>query len=227
MKSVLVTGASGGLGTRVVQELHHDGYRVIATVGSEKNRTLFDQLPNVQSHVVDLLDSADVTNFISRLNQESIHAAALLVGGFTMGGFQDTNVADLDSMYRINFLTAFNLVKPLLSLFEAQGGGQFIFIGARPALVAEAGKNMIAYSLSKALIFELANLVNAYGKEKGISATVIVPGTIDTPTNRQAMPDADPSKWITPETISETITFVLSDTGRQLDEPVLKMYNQP
>lgn len=226
MKSVLITGASGSLGTSLVNELHTNGYRILATVGSEKNRDVFSKLMNVESHVVDLLNPAEIAAFFDKISGEPIHAAALLVGGFTMGGIQETNVDDLDKMYRLNFLTTFNVVKPLLSRFEAQGGGQFIFIGARPAIVADAGKNLVAYSLSKALIFELANLVNAHGKGKNISATVIVPSTIDTPINRQAMPDADPAKWVTPATISKTIAFIMSDTGQTISEPVLKLYNQ-
>ena len=226
MKSILVTGASGNLGTSLVNELHNDGYQVIATLGSEKNLDTFDQLPNVQSHVVDLLDSAAVADFLNKITHAPIQAAALLVGGFTAGGFQETDTEMLDKMYKINFLTTFNIVKPLLPIFESQGGGQFVLIGARPAIVAEAGKNLVAYSLSKALIFELANLINAYGKGKNISATVIVPSTIDTPINRQAMPDADPTKWVTPEAISKAITFILSDTGQTINEPVLKLYNQ-
>lgn len=226
MKTVLVTGASGNLGTSLVNELSNAGYRVLATVGSGKDRGVFDPLPNVQRYAVDLLNSDDVAAFIDKISHEPIQAAALLVGGFMAGDLRETNLEDLDKMYRLNFLTAFNLVKPLLPIFEAQGGGQFIFIGARPALVAEAGKNLVAYSLSKSLIFELARLVNAHGKGKSISATVIVPSTIDTPINRQAMPDADPATWITPEAISETIAFILSDTGRTISEPVLQLYNQ-
>lgn len=226
MKTVLVTGASGNLGTSLVEELHKDGYHIIATLGSEKNLDIFKHLPNVDSHVVDLLDADTVSDFLSKIGEKPIHAAALLVGGFTVGSLQETDVATLDKMYRLNFITAFNVVKPLLAQFDAKGGGQFVFIGARPALVPEAGQHLVAYALSKSLIFELANLINAHGNDNHISATVIVPSTIDTPTNRDAMPEADPTKWITPEDISRTIAFVLSDTGRRISEPILKLYNQ-
>ncbi|WP_332367695.1 SDR family NAD(P)-dependent oxidoreductase [Spirosoma telluris] len=183
MKSVLVTGASGNLGTSLVEELHNDGYHIIATLGSEKDRDSFSHLPNVASYVVNLLETDSVSDFLSKIDGKSIHAAALLVGGFAAGDIHDTDVALLDKMYRLNFITTFNVLKPLLSIFETQGGGQFILIGARPAIAPEAGKHLFAYALSKSLIFELANLVNAHGKGKQISATVIVPSTIDTPIN--------------------------------------------
>ncbi|GAB3965467.1 3-oxoacyl-ACP reductase FabG [Spirosoma terrae] len=226
MKSVLVTGASGNLGITVVEELHQQGYHIVATFSSDKKLGLFSHLSNVDSYVVDVLDADQVTAFLKKLDGHTIEAAVLLVGGFAAGTIHDTNVADLEDMYRLNFLSAFNFVKPLLAQFETQGGGQFVFIGARPALEPEAGKSLTAYSLSKSLIFELANLVNAEGKKKRVSATVIVPSIIDTPPNREAMPDADPSKWVSPQDISKTIAFLLSDTGQSISEPVLKLYNQ-
>ncbi|GAB3885616.1 SDR family NAD(P)-dependent oxidoreductase [Spirosoma agri] len=226
MKSILVTGASGNLGISLVNELHSNGYHVLAVLGSAKNLGMFDHLPNVESYVVNLLDSGDVANFMSTISNKSVHAAALLVGGFTAGSLHETDVETLDNMYRLNFLTAFTIVKPLLASFEAKGRGQFIFVGARPALEPNVGKDLFAYAISKSLIFELATLVNAQGKGKHISASVIVPSTIDTPVNRQAMPDADPATWITPEAISQTIAFLLSDAGRTINDPILKLYNQ-
>lgn len=99
-------------------------------------------------------------------------------------------------------------------------------MGSRPALEAEEGKDLIAYAFSKRLVFYLAELINVYGKGKNISASVIVPSTIDTPANRQAIPHADFSKWVTPEAIADTICFLLSDSGRQIREGVVKLYNE-
>jgi NAD(P)-dependent dehydrogenase (short-subunit alcohol dehydrogenase family) len=224
--SILVTGAAGHLGTSVVHELHQLGYQVLATLGSQKNTGIFDHLERVTSHVVDLLDPAGVASFIDTVRPKAPRAAVLLVGGFTTGGFAETSVDDLENMFRLNFLTAYNVVQPLLPIFDAQGGGQFILVGARPALLPDAGKDLVAYSLSKSLVFELASLINAYGQGKSIAASVIVPSIIDTPVNRKAMPDADPATWVTPEAVSKTIAFVLSEAGQMMHEPILKLYNQ-
>jgi NAD(P)-dependent dehydrogenase (short-subunit alcohol dehydrogenase family) len=117
-------------------------------------------------------------------------------------------------------------VRELLPLFERRGGGQFVLVGARPALDAGAGAHMAAYALSKGLVHQLAELINAHGRGKHIDATVIVPSVIDTPANRAAMPDADPGKWVSPDSIAETIAFVLSGAGRQMRGSVLKLYGE-
>jgi NAD(P)-dependent dehydrogenase (short-subunit alcohol dehydrogenase family) len=72
----------------------------------------------------------------------------------------------------------------------------------------------------------MAEMINAAYEADGITATMIVPGTIDTPVNREAMPDADFRKWISAPDIAESIAFVLSETGKKLRQPVIKIYNQ-
>lgn len=225
-KSILVTGASGNLGSVVVKRLTAAGYHLLAPASSPSGAAAL-QNDGVDSDAVDLTNEQAVQHYLDhKLSQYDISAAVFLVGGFLAGGLLETNGADLKKMFALNFETAFYPVKALLPAFEKRKAGQFILIGSRPSLVAADGKNLVAYSLSKNLVFHLAELINAYGKGKGIDATVIVPSTIDTPANRQAMPDADPAKWVSPDAIADTIQFVLSESGTQLRESTLKLYNE-
>ncbi len=75
---------------------------------------------------------------------------------------------------------------------------------------------MVAYGLAKSLIFRLAELMNDEAKGTNVVTSVVVPGTIDTPQNRKAMPDADPSKWVRPETIADVIHFYCTREGCRL-----------
>jgi NADP-dependent 3-hydroxy acid dehydrogenase YdfG len=224
MKTILITGAAGNLGKSVVEQLHKSGYSILATVGFDHELALFSHLPNVKSSLLNVLDTSNVNEFLEE--NTDIHTAILLVGGYAGGSIHQADLAQIEKMFQLNFVTAFNIVKPLLANFEENGSGQFIFIGARPSLNPEEGKNVFAYSLTKSLIFKMAELVNAEGKNKGISASVIVPSIIDTALNRNSMPEADFSKWVTPEAIAKTIEFVLSDEGKMLSEPIMKIYNQ-
>jgi NAD(P)-dependent dehydrogenase (short-subunit alcohol dehydrogenase family) len=226
-RNIIISGASGNLGKEVVKKLLSTGYNLYVTLGS-KDTGVFNDLTNVTGQVVDLLDNEASANFVSQTlaKANTIQAGIFLAGGYAPGNLEHTGDDALENMFNLNFYTAFHLVKPLMAHFEENGGGQFIFIGARPALIASQGKDNFAYALSKSLIFKMAEFINAEGRSKNITATVIVPSTIDTAINREAMPDADFTKWVAASDIAESIAFVLSETGQKLRETVLKVYNE-
>ena len=224
---VLISGASGNLGKDVVKKLTDLDFGLHMNIRNPRSGAYLEQA-NVFTYKADLSDPSEseqfVTNAISKAG--SIQAGVLLAGGFAMGEIADTTSAEIDKMVTLNFMTAFNLVKPLIAHFEANGGGQFVFIGARPALEAEQGFGSFAYTLSKSLIFQMADMINSAHKDKNITASVIVPSIIDTPDNRAAMPNEDFNKWVSGSDIAEAIAFILSDTGRRLRQTVLKVYNE-
>jgi NAD(P)-dependent dehydrogenase (short-subunit alcohol dehydrogenase family) len=225
-KTILITGAAGNLGGAVVKRLTGEGRDLLATVHSA-NEVKSLQGERIKAHALDLTDEAAVKTFVEEQSSRvDIEAAILLAGGFRPGSLLKTDGAAIKKMFAINFETAFYLVRELLPVFEERGGGQFVLVGARPGLDPKAGKDLAAYAFSKTLVFKLAEFINAYGQDKRINATVIVPSVIDTPPNREAMPDADFSKWATPEAIADAIAFTLSDSGRQMKESILKMYNE-
>ena len=61
-------------------------------------------------------------------------------------------------------------------------------------------------------------------KDAGVAANVILPGTIDTPANRKAMPDADVSKWVQPESIAKLITWLAGDAGKDVNGAVIPVF---
>lgn len=157
--------------------------------------------------------------------EKILDMGVLTVGGFGMGRLLDTPTEEVEKMVRLNFLTAYHTVRPLFKhLANQNSGGQIVLIGARPVFDPGAAAGMVAYSLSKSLIFKLAEIINEEGKEKGITASVVVPSIIDTPQNREAMPDADVSDWVTPEQIAANILHLLTPSGAQLRKTVLKVY---
>ncbi len=220
-KSILVTGASGNLGSAVLKKFTTENYDIFATGLKD------EELHGVNIKAVDLTNESEVDQYMESITSDNpdLRAALLLVGGFAMGDISKTDGAALQKMYQLNFETVYFVVRKLLPYFEKNGGGQFVLIGTRPAFEADAAKDLVAYGLSKSLVMYLAEIINAHGKEKGITAATIVPSTIDTPQNRKAMPDADFNKWVKAEDIAESIHFLLTDTGKNLRETVLKIYN--
>ncbi|MGA0559606.1 SDR family NAD(P)-dependent oxidoreductase [Larkinella sp. VNQ87] len=227
MSTVLLTGGAGGLGRSVTRQLLSKGHTVVATL--EPGGHTLDPQPNLFPHALDLTDEAGCRQLVQQVAADhgGIDAAILLVGGFAMGSLSETNFADIEKMFRINFQTAYQVARPVFEQMSQQpGGGRLVLVGARPALVPSAGQHMVAYALSKSLVIQLSELINAAGKSKNIVSTVLVPSTIDTPANREAMPDADPDNWVKPDDIAELVDFVTFGPGKILREPVLKVYNK-
>jgi NAD(P)-dependent dehydrogenase (short-subunit alcohol dehydrogenase family) len=225
-KNILVTGASGNLGKAVVEKFLKDGYQVLAMTTPGKGLG-YEVAGAITTYDADLTDEKSVNETLEKIIgvHKTIDAAILTVGAFALGTIQTTGGADLQKMIALNFNTAYFVARVAFNQMVAQGAGRIIFIGARPALVAAEGKNMVAYALSKSMVFKLSELLNAEAPGKNVVTAVIVPGTIDTPANRQANPKADFTSWVSGEEIAANIQFIISDPARALREPILKLYS--
>lgn len=226
-KTIIITGATGNLGRIVSKHLLSKGHTIIAVVHDAASLEKLEVNAMQDGYVADLEDETETEKFVRGVIEKykTIDAVLMLAGGFTMGKITETSSTQIKEQLKLNFDTAYHVVRPLYQHMLHNNYGRFIFIGARPAIKPADGKNMIAYSLSKSMLFKLAEYINADAKGKNIDATVIVPSTIDTDANRKSMPDADFSKWVQPEAIAETIDFLLSKPATILRETVLKMYN--
>ena len=225
-KNVIITGASGNLGKATVEKFASKGYSIIAIISPGKTLG-FDVSPSIETMEADLADEKSTEALVRRVvaKYKTIDAALLLVGGFAMGNILLTDRAALLKMYSLNFETSYFVARPVFSQMVNQStGGKIVFIGARPALQPKDGKNMLAYGLSKSLIFKLSEYLNAEGAEKNVVSSVVVPSTIDTSVNRKAMPNADFTSWITPEAIAEVLEFIVSDRAVPLRDSVYKVY---
>jgi len=226
-KTVIITGAAGNLGQAVTGRLLQEGYHINALISPQDNPT-FNEDPEVETYNFDLTDENAANQIVQEIvtTRKQIDLAVMLVGGFSIGNIRNTDRAGLLHMYQLNFATAYDVARPVFLQMEKQSnGGQLIFIGSRPALVPAEGKDTLAYSLTKSLLFRLAEIINEEGEGKNITATVVVPSVIDTPGARAAMPQANFSDWVTPDDIAEDIAFVCSKTGKKLRQTVLKVYN--
>lgn len=227
MKTIIITGANGNLGNAVTKKMLDAGYRVIATIRSEKDKAEMPVHPQLEVLVADLANAAEsaalVQDVISRYQQ--VHGALMLVGGYASGSIDTASLADITKMFTLNFDTAYNVAKPLFAHMHTLGYGRLVFIGSKAAIKGVDGKGSIGYGLSKSLLFKLAEYLNAEAKNKNVVATVVVPSTLDTEINRKSMPDADPANWVKPDQLAAILEFICNDTSDPLRETVLKVYN--
>lgn len=224
MKTVIITGASGNLGQAVVKKFLAEQYVVCGTVIPNDPVVIDIEEKNFEKIRVDLQQEEKAKQFIEQViaRQGKIDVAVLTVGGFTMGDIAGTNIAAITGQYKLNFETAYHVARPVFIQMMKQGSGRIFLIGSRPGLDMKNSKGMVAYGLTKSLIFRLAELMNEEAKGTDLVTFVIVPSAIDTPQNRASMPDADFSKWQTPGSIADKIFLNAEMDITKLQETVIK-----
>jgi len=227
MKIAIITGASGNLGQATIKKFIEGGYFVIGTVIPGDPANINFPVGSFEKVVVDLLNEDDSQKFVDTVISKygRIDVAILTAGGFALGNIAETKTSDIGRQYKLNFETAYNIARPVFVQMKKQNNGRIFIIGSRPGLDARNGKGMVAYGLAKSLLFRLADILNDEAAGQDIVTSVVIPSTIDTATNRKAMPNADFSAWVKAEQIADIIYFYSSERASALREPVIKMYN--
>jgi NAD(P)-dependent dehydrogenase (short-subunit alcohol dehydrogenase family) len=225
-KVAIVTGANGNLGTAVVQKFLENEYTVIGIV-HKRNETRVEH-DQYQEVVCDLSNEDDCQKIISNIIEkyQAIDAVILTAGGLAMGNIESTGTAQIQQQFQLNFVTAYNVARPVFLQMMQQNSGRLFLIGSQAGLNTAHAKGVTAYGLSKSLLFDLAKIMNAESKGKNVVTSVIVPGIIDTPQNRKDMPNKDFSQWTTPSQIADVIYFYSSQEASVIREPVIKVYNK-
>ena len=221
----LVTGANGGLGSQVTKALLEAGAKVVGLAPriqqSDFDHPNFTALPAALDSLKAARQAAD--GVISRLGR--IDVLAHLVGGFAGGQtVADTDDATFQSMFDLNVNTAFHIIRAVLPHMRKAGAGRIIAIGSRAA--ENPGASVGAYSASKAALVSLIRTVALENKDAGITANVILPGTIDTPANRKAMPDADRASWVQPASIASLIVWLAGDAAKDVTGAAIPVYGR-
>jgi len=222
-KVVLVTGANGGLGAHVTQAFLDAEATVVGASlkiqQSDFNSPAFTALPAEISTASGAKSMVD--RVVARFGR--IDVVAHTVGGFAGGqSIAETDDATFQGMFDLNLDSTFYLLRAALPVMRKTGNGRIIAIGSRAAL--EPGAGVGAYSASKAAMVSLIRTVALENKDVGITANVILPGTMDTPANRKAMPKADVSRWVQPANIASLITWLAGDAGKDVNGAVIPVY---
>jgi len=120
--------------------------------------------------------------------------------------------------------SAFHILRAVIPHMRSAKSGRIIAIGSRA--VEAPGAGVGAYSASKAALVSLIRTVAIENKDAGITANTILPGTIDTPANRQAMPKADTSQWVQPASIADLILWLCGDGGKDVTGSAIPVYGK-
>ncbi|MEQ8482767.1 MAG: SDR family NAD(P)-dependent oxidoreductase [Pseudomonadales bacterium] len=206
-KVILITGAAGALGSACAEHFAAAGAKL----------ALFDVAAIDGPHFsqrLDLTDAAACRTAVDAVEREvgPIDVLCNIAGGFAMGeAVHETTDKTWDFLMGLNAHSVLNMARAVVPHMLGRSRGKVINIGAGAGQhgVAQLG----AYSASKSVVIRLTEAMAGELKAKGINVNCILPSVIDTPANREGMPDADFSKWVTPSAMAAVIAFLASDAA--------------
>jgi NAD(P)-dependent dehydrogenase (short-subunit alcohol dehydrogenase family) len=229
-KLALVSGGTGGLGRAVTLAFLAEGARVVVPYFDQKE---FDDLKATASEhaamleglSIDVTDEAAVRVFVDGVLAKHGRLDVLVntVGGYA-GGLKlwEMDAKVFDRMLQLNLRSGFALSRAVVPAMLKQGHGAIVNVAAKAAVDHAAGAS--AYASSKAAAVALMDSLAADLKGTGVRVNSILPSIIDTKVNREAMPDADFSKWPKPEEIARVILFLCSDEAAVVHGAALPVY---
>ncbi|HEX4918393.1 MAG TPA: SDR family NAD(P)-dependent oxidoreductase [Limnobacter sp.] len=211
---VIVTGAAGALGQVVAAHLGQTGYRLLLV---DLNQPEWDgDSDAVSIGNVDLTLPEHAQEVVNQAWEYfgQIDAVVNLAGGFAWEIQVESSLETWDRMYAMNVQTAVNMCQAVLPQFQDQQGGVIVNIGA--AAASKAGIGMGAYAAAKSAVLRLTEALSAENKQLGVRVNAVLPSILDTPGNRESMPDADPADWVGLDSLAGVIAFLLSEAARDI-----------
>lgn len=213
---IVVTGASGALGGELLNHFVKYGDHVIgwdieapgpgALVDDERRNTL-------KWMNVDVTDAGVVDDAVMTVEQEmgEIDAFVHCAGGFRWSHIEELDTADIDFLVDVNLRSSLYIARSVMGAMKKRGRGRLIFISSRSTISPGAGEG--AYAATKAGLNALTRSLAAEVKDSEVTVNALQPSVIDTPDNREAMPDADFSTWVSRQALADLIETLISSTG--------------
>ena len=198
----VITGVTGATGRQLREALTRAGARVIGIPSASRPSGSLD-------YPTDLTNPESVSTTVAEICSDhgAIDIWINVVGGFAMGSStEETSSAEWDRMWTINFLTTLNSCQAILPHFKAHRKGRLINFGS--AAVRQGMALASPYLVSKAAVHTLTQVISLEVSDD-ITCNAILPGVIDTPANREAMPSADFGTWVTPAQLGAAIIELL------------------
>ncbi len=211
---VLVTGANGGLGTFVTRKFLDAGDTVIGT--SRKIQWSEFSNANFIPEPAELGDEPSVRHLADSAIQRfgRVDVLVHVAGGFAGGApIHETDPKTWARMLETNLTSTYNVARAFIPHMRHEGRGRFIAVGS--AAARRPLPNLGAYVVSKSALVTLVETIALENADRGITANLVLPGTMDTPANRAAMPSVDPRKWVSPADVANVIFWLASNEAGQ------------
>jgi NAD(P)-dependent dehydrogenase (short-subunit alcohol dehydrogenase family) len=217
---VLVAGGNGALGRSVVDLFVERGARVVALSRDLPREGTGN--PQALYRALDILDEQQISAFFQSVG--SCDVLVNTIGGYAAGDpVESLDLRVFESQLDLNLKSAFLLTKHAAKAMSSHGG-KIIHVASRAAV--ETGANSFAYSVSKSGVVRLVEAVAAETRGRKININCVLPSIIDTPANRNAMPDAAYNRWPKPEQIARVIAFLASEDAELISGAAIPVYGE-
>jgi NAD(P)-dependent dehydrogenase (short-subunit alcohol dehydrogenase family) len=214
----LITGARGGLGSAAVKVFTGAGATICRQDKSD---------PASSASWFDVTDPGQVQDAVGYVIKSYGRIDILLniVGTWKV----QPRVSEMDddtvqSLMKVNFASAFIMSRAVLPHMLDAKWGRIVNVGAKQGLKSTAGNS--AYGAAKAAVIALTQSIAEEGAAYGVSCNAVIPSTMDTPANREGMPKADFSKWVKPEHVAETMAFLCTEAGGNINGAAIPVWNR-
>lgn len=230
-KVAMITGGTGGLGKSVMIEFLEQGASVICPYVNENDLKIMsdtmDSYPNdlvlVKGNTTKEKPIKKIVNsLVKRFGK--IDILINIVGGFKAGDILDTSIDDLDKLYDLNLKSTYVSSKAVVPYMIKQKSGRIINVSASAGMKGTAG--LSAYAATKAGVINLTESLSDELLKHNINVNAVMPGTIDTPSNRKAMPRAKFSNWVKPVEIAKIMVFLSSDDAEPVSGAVIPVFGK-
>ena len=224
-RHVVVTGGAGALGSAVVAALVEAGARCHVPCFDEAEAKRF-RLRDHQLVTVTVAGNLADAAAVDRAYQgvAPLWASIHIAGGFAFGPLREADIATIRRQIDMNLLSCLLCCRAAVAAMRS--GGRIVNVSARAGLEWRTGANMTAYTASKAGVAALTAALAEEVAEDGVLVNAVAPSIMDTPANRQAMPNADFALWPKVEDVAATILFLASPDNRVTRGAVVPVYGK-
>jgi NAD(P)-dependent dehydrogenase (short-subunit alcohol dehydrogenase family) len=228
----IITGAVGNLGAATAKAFQRAGARTVLVDRSEARlRHAYADLAGSREHLlaggVDLTDAAAVARMVEVACERFGRLDVLVntVGGFRGGKpVHEDDLENWDFLFAVNVRTTLYCCRAVIPHLLRAGRGKIVNVASRGALAGDGGFS--AYSAAKSAVVRLTESLADELKQAGVNANCVLPGTIDTPQNRQERLSADHGKWVEPAAIADVILFLASDAARAVNGAAVPVFGK-
>jgi len=229
---IMISGAAGNIGQVVARSFQDAGGKLaLVDRGKDRLESTFPDLISAENHLlVNCADVMDEDAVADSLGESLGYFGRIDVLVNTVGGYHagtevhETPLDTWDFMLKLNARSVFIICNQVIPTMLQQGSGKIVNFAARPGLQGKPG--MSAYSASKAAVFRLTETMAEEYKDRNINVNCVIPGTMDTPANRENMPEADFSTWVKPASLAQVILFLSSPAAKDVHGAAIPVYGK-